>query len=458
MKFFLKKILAVILTAVLAAAIFTAGIRTGPAVAAEAETEVQELTPAGRNKLNDRLLEEIVRRTKEAAKAGHPKVDFRDLNIGVTLTSSDYDPDYYRVTRALEQAVDEVLYIKMGSNIRKVAYSYPDTEDQGGVDAYGCGEYLLSGATIEFNGMYRDLMSINYEEGYKDFDPKILEDASEKISQSYDIALSQVKEGMSDIEKALVLYDYLMELNNYPDLWYTEWCDSDDGGYSTDVFESKYHSPENIFLEQKGVCSAYGEAYAMLLCDAGIEAMSISSAEINHEWTMIKLDGVWYHCDPTWDDPRYEWGYTANGDYNDDHWDMSYMKHDYFLLSEDEILTDHPGQRYWQEAPMLTEINYEESVPAAAAEPGYQNYFFRGGADWGNDHKLNYIDGYWYVQDYYNGIYKLKCEPDAEPQAKYVLPGDERILRLTGDQKQLYAMTDKNIYTFDPETGSFTKL
>ena len=57
------------------------------------------------------------------------------------------------------------------------------------------------------------------------------------------------------------------------------------------------------------VCDGYALAYEYLLQQCGIEAVVIGgdagSDEFStggHAWNLVKLDGVWYEADPTWDD------------------------------------------------------------------------------------------------------------------------------------------------------------
>lgn len=52
----------------------------------------------------------------------------------------------------------------------------------------------------------------------------------------------------------------------------------------------------------KAKCSGYAEAMQLLLHKAGIETDQVGSSSMYHTWLAVKLDGEWYHIDPTWDD------------------------------------------------------------------------------------------------------------------------------------------------------------
>lgn len=52
-----------------------------------------------------------------------------------------------------------------------------------------------------------------------------------------------------------------------------------------------------------GVCQGYSMLYAALLNKIGIENGTYISQSMNHQWSLVKLDGLWYQTDVTWNDP-----------------------------------------------------------------------------------------------------------------------------------------------------------
>ena len=54
----------------------------------------------------------------------------------------------------------------------------------------------------------------------------------------------------------------------------------------------------------EGVCNAFGGLFISLSKQVGIESIYIvSNAEADgssHGWNLVKIDGNWYHIDPTW--------------------------------------------------------------------------------------------------------------------------------------------------------------
>ena len=110
-----------------------------------------------------------------------------------------------------------------------------------------------------------------------------------------------------DWETALWLHDWLIDHVVY------------DTNYS-------YYGAQDAIVRGLCVCDGYRKAYSLLLDAAGIESYGVTSRMINHAWNAVRLDGEWYHVDPTWDD----------GDQGD-------PKRIYFCLPDALMAYDHPG-------------------------------------------------------------------------------------------------------------------
>lgn len=118
-------------------------------------------------------------------------------------------------------------------------------------------------------------------------------DAEVRMNQAIAEALSLVEPGMSQAETALVLHDYLMDTVAY------DW-DTLVNGTPTD---KAVYSAYGALVNGKAVCNGYALAYQMLLKQAGINAVKLTSTPMNHAWNLVEIDGNWYHVDVTHDDP-----------------------------------------------------------------------------------------------------------------------------------------------------------
>ncbi len=156
------------------------------------------------------------------------------------------------------------------------------------------------------------------------------EDAEKFYSKVDYVLASVVHEGMSDEEKALALHDYIVNNTTYDDV---------EDGVADDSYTSY-----SVLMKNFGVCQGYALAYNLLLGHVGIEAKYVSSEEMNHGWSMIKLDGKWYHVDTTWDDPS----------------NVEIVSHDYFLLSDEGI--SNLGHTSWaSDMPQCNDDKYEDA-------------------------------------------------------------------------------------------------
>lgn len=155
-------------------------------------------------------------------------------------------------------------------------------------------------------------------------------------------ALSGIDSSMSDMEKAIVLHDYLA-VN----------CQ-----YDTEFTNTNSHSAYGVLVDQVAVCQGYALAYKYLLNQAGVECLMVTSTELNHAWNMVKLDGEYYQADVTWDDPV-----------NDR---LGRARHFYMFVSDDAFRDDRKHDASdWQ----IVKDGYTAEV--TAANTVYDDYFWK---------------------------------------------------------------------------------
>lgn len=101
-----------------------------------------------------------------------------------------------------------------------------------------------------------------------------------------------IKPEMTDFEKAVALYNYLI----------------DNVKYSMETKGNMY-TEYTALNENVGVCNAYVLAYSRLLDKANIPNMYVKGDAttgigevVFHAWNKIKIDGQWYNTDITWED------------------------------------------------------------------------------------------------------------------------------------------------------------
>lgn len=197
---------------------------------------------------------------------------------------------------------------------------------------------------------------MTYNEGFDDaaFDQAVKE------------ALSVVKEGMTDLEKAIALHEYIV-LN----------CEYDYENYLAEKLPSTVYSAYGVMVNRSAVCQGYALAYKMLLNMSGIECYMVSSGDMNHAWNLIKLDGQYYQVDTTWDDPV---------------WDKFGLVHHAYMFVSDEAFGTESNVRGKHYGWVITKGS--ETVDLTAEDSKYDNVFWTGSSSplvWSN-HKYYYID------------------------------------------------------------------
>ena len=95
--------------------------------------------------------------------------------------------------------------------------------------------------------------------------------------------MQEVRSDCSDLTKAMYLHDYI-----------AVHCEYD----STLTFRDAYR----MLINGTGVCQGYMLAYRLLLNRAGVTSSWVQSDSLRHVWSLVQLDGAWYHVDVTWDD------------------------------------------------------------------------------------------------------------------------------------------------------------
>jgi uncharacterized protein YjdB len=94
--------------------------------------------------------------------------------------------------------------------------------------------------------------------------------------------------GMDDHEKVKAIHDYIVSTVAY------------DQSHNPTSF-----SPYSALAYKTAVCQGYATLAYKMLTLAGVEAKIVigTANGVNHSWNMVKIDGNWYHLDPTYDDP-----------------------------------------------------------------------------------------------------------------------------------------------------------
>ncbi len=156
-----------------------------------------------------------------------------------------------------------------------------------------------------------------------------------------------IRPEMSDEAKTLAVHDYLVRHAEY-----------NNGTKTMDDYTAY-----GVIVNGLGVCQSYSLAYNYLLTVVGVPTKFCASeyqyddagnflGGMNHGWSLVQLNGKWYHVDVTWDDP--DWGSEEENS-------QGYVVHDYYLYSDETFLAK--GHYDWITDVECTDKIYEANTP-----------------------------------------------------------------------------------------------
>lgn len=198
------------------------------------------------------------------------------------------------------------------------------------------------------------------------FVPKYIFSTSEipslenKFEDACNNMTADINPGWSDSVKAMVLHDNLALNCQYASDEYEA-----DGGKSAPEIFNAY----GALVNGRAVCQGYALAYNYLLSKVGIKASMVVSNSMNHAWSLVEINGKYYHTDTTWDDPTYDI--------------LGNVSHKFLLKSDDAMLNSSYRS------------HYDWIAAASADSTDFDDYF------WDNiNTKIYYADGkYYYISN-----------------------------------------------------------
>ena len=267
-----------------------------------------------------------------------------DENYGVMMTDLDPESDEY--------------YFEMLCAYFAMTYDHPE------LFWLYCGtettiSYYSEGMSV--GGIY--LVYYGLTEPYEQYEAQMT--AFNNAAQQF---LADINTNASQYEIARQIHDKLIEMVTY-DMNVCDHMDTQGQNLAHTAYGALVANTEGV--PHYAVCDGYALAYEYLLQQCGIEAVVLGGdagsdawSAGGHAWNMVKIDGVWYEADPTWDDTvtdeddltpdvdGYQYFYEALHDptYRDK------LSHFLFLLSTDHMSTYEPDQDYYRY------ITYDQSV------------------------------------------------------------------------------------------------
>lgn len=162
---------------------------------------------------------------------------------------------------------------------------------------------------------------------------------------------------MTDMDKLVWIHDYIDRITTY----------------KLDESNGFVHTAVGPFYYGYSVCDGYAKAMNLLLHEVGIEADKVSNE--GHAWSLVKINGEYYHVDATWDDTRtYKTG--------------AYRTH-YFMIRNDQEYRNDPYSPHTG----FEQYNWEtkEWKNTFSTSTKYTDWYVHSIIG-----DMYYYDGYWY--------------------------------------------------------------
>ena len=223
----------------------------------------------------------------------YPKNKEELLNVYYTFLNNGLSDFTYYCDKSYDTCINDIKDISKDANI----FSYINQL----VHPYNSFKEINSKYNKLTKRIDIEIQKKYSEEDISNIDNKIDEIINKLNINNYDNVRDKIK----------LFHDYLADTNVY------------------DKEKEKKTSPYNsdtaigTLFEGYSVCSGYSDTMAIFLSKLGLENVKVITD--THAWNAVKIDGVWYHIDLTWDDPI-----VSDG--------SNIINHDYFLLTTHELL------------------------------------------------------------------------------------------------------------------------
>jgi uncharacterized protein YjdB len=222
------------------------------------------------------------------------------INLETRISVAQYalsSTEFKQVISDVINSNPELFFVRNGYRIAKI--TLPDEDETQIVNyCYGFYEYTISDSYVPDRTKIGELQ-------------QELEEKKEEILSDI------IMDGMSSVDKALVIHDYIVLNTEYDYSAYLEYMSSSQASQS--VFDDNDFDIYGMLIKGKSVCQGYSLTYKYLMEAAGLDDIGFASNS-NHIWNTVTLDGDSYYVDCTWDDPT--WDTLGN------------VKHRYFLKGE----------------------------------------------------------------------------------------------------------------------------
>ena len=274
----------------------------------------------------------------EPAESDMNKQTVNSEQTETTLINDNYEVDYLKISPMIEDNVGKdvtdaaLSVIRAFLNYETSAEIVISSDKSRFLNDMG---YVIDCTCPLFSAFtdYNEMTSYNEENGRVTWDFFVSRDEFQKavsdFTQTAEEYLSVIDKNDSEAMKAILLY-------------YTMICDASyDYEILGDAYETmdkaRYNLREssyNVLVNKSGICTNLTQALMFLYTQADLTSGTVlhHGGSGSHMWSVVKIDGKYYYCDPTWDvgDGPKTFGITAE---DRSSWAGGYAKKEGTMLS-----------------------------------------------------------------------------------------------------------------------------
>lgn len=169
--------------------------------------------------------------------------------------------------------------------------------------------------SFKYNENFKMLRAVENEK----YISKLTPEEKKTLDDIKKITLDITKDNVTDYDKEKAIHDYIITNFQY-----------DYKNAVKDSLPKSSYSVSGLLESKKGTCLSYASLFQIMALISGLECKMISgslSDDTKHTWSIIKLDGEYYHIDVTSDDPVPD--------------KENFINYAYFNVTDDEISKTH---------------------------------------------------------------------------------------------------------------------
>ena len=256
--------------------------------------QVEEITPEEREQKRQEMLDRMIRDQIAKSETEQPFAvgDHMTYNAGEDTMAEVYAAVMNAMLQHQEETRELIFYtgkawdLEHCREIIKNSCVHTGNQREGDTLNYGHSRYGYSFYPDQYDestGMYRHDVYITLE--YRTTLAQEQTVASRVESLVRELGIS----GQSDYQKALAINQWLYTNVNY------DYANLEDTTYTLKFTDYA------ALIDKVAVCQGFALAFYRLALEAGLDARYIRSAEMNHAWNIVRINGIYYELDSTWD-------------------------------------------------------------------------------------------------------------------------------------------------------------